>query len=222
MKCLVCGGQLDEEARFCHLCGKPIEAGAASKDPAKQKFVADRPAAETLADRIRGGISPADDPEEDFWEGGYSAKAMIGSWIGAAAISIALVVGVAMFASDEKIVGTIVLIAIGAMWGFLLLRFLYRKLSVQYELTSQRFIHKSGILTRTTDRIELIDIDDVSFRQGLIERFVGVGTITILSSDSSHPELLLRGIENVKVIAETIDDARRLERRRRGLHIEAI
>ena len=222
MKCPACGSKLDENSRFCHLCGEPIKAGAASKDPAKQKPVADRPAAETPADRIRGAISPADDPEDDCWEGGYSAKAMIGSWIGAAAISIALVVGVAMFASDKKVVWYIVLIAIGCMWTFLLFRLVYRKLNVQYELTSQRFIHRSGILARTTDRIELIDMDDVSFRQGLIERFVGVGTITILSSDSSHPKLLLRGIENVKFIAETIDDARRLERRRRGLHIEAI
>ena len=39
----------------------------------------------------------------------------------------------------------------------------YRKMGVYYELTTQRFIHKAGILKRTSDRLEVIDIDDVTF-----------------------------------------------------------
>ena len=68
----------------------------------------------------------------------------------------------------------------------------------------------------------LIDIDDVTFSQGLVQRMVGVGTIRIVSSDRSHPELFLYGIADVQEVAETLDDVRRKERRRRGLHIEAI
>ena len=79
-----------------------------------------------------------------------------------------------------------------------------------------------GILSRRTDRIELIDIDDVSYVQGIIQRVLGVGSIKISSSDRSHPELTMIGIDQVEKIADMIDDARRLERRRRGLHIEAI
>ena len=98
----------------------------------------------------------------------------------------------------------------------------YRKMSVHYHLTTQRFIHKSGILRRTADRLEVIDIDDVTYSQGLIERMVNVGSIRISSSDRTHPELVLIGIENVQVVSDTIDDVRRKERRRRGLHIEAV
>jgi hypothetical protein len=49
-----------------------------------------------------------------------------------------------------------------------------------------------------------------------------VGTIHISSSDRTHPELLLLGIDDVKRVADLIDDVRRKERRQRGLHIEAI
>jgi uncharacterized membrane protein YdbT with pleckstrin-like domain len=98
----------------------------------------------------------------------------------------------------------------------------YRKLTVKYQLTTQRFIHEKGLLKRVTDRIEVIDIDDVSVEQRLIERMVGVGTIKLISSDRSHPVLMLRGIEKVREVAATIDDLRRKERRRRGLHIESI
>ena len=64
----------------------------------------------------------------------------------------------------------------------------YRKLTCKYRLTSQRFIHESGLLKRVTDRIEVIDIDDVSFEQRIVERIVGVGTVKVKSSDRSHPE----------------------------------
>jgi len=121
-----------------------------------------------------------------------------------------------------------------------------RRFGVHYELTSQRFIHQTGILTRDTDRIEVIDIDDVSFTQGpvqrvfgvgritvtssdrshpllhMIGRVFGVGRITVTSSDRSHPLLHMIGIADVKSVAGLIDDVRRKERRRRSLHIEAI
>ena len=51
---------------------------------------------------------------------------------------------------------------------------------------------------------------------------LGVGTIMLLSSDVSDPQLTMRGIDQVKVIAKQIDDVRRQERRKRGLHIETV
>ena len=114
-------------------------------------------------------------------------------------------------------------LAISALlWGWFAILLAYRKLTVKYQLTTQRFIHEAGLLKRVTDRIEVIDIDDVTFEQRILERMVGVGTIKLVSSDRTHPVLLMRGIENVKQVASQIDDLRRKERRRRGLHIEAI
>jgi uncharacterized membrane protein YdbT with pleckstrin-like domain len=115
-----------------------------------------------------------------------------------------------------------VAIGIPVLWVFLIGMLAYKKVSVHYELTNQRFIHKAGILKRVTDRIEVIDIDDVRYEQGIVQRMLGVGTIRISSSDRSHPELVLSGIDEVARIADMIDDVRRKERRRRGLHIESI
>jgi hypothetical protein len=89
-------------------------------------------------------------------------------------------------------------------------------------LTTQRFIHESGILRRVNNRIEVLDIDDITFEQGLFERLTGVGTIRIMSHDRSDPDLVLRGIQNVPAVAKLMDDARLAERRRRGLHVEQI
>jgi hypothetical protein len=87
-------------------------------------------------------------------------------------------------------------------------------------LTSQRFVHQSGIIRRVTDRIEVIDFDDITFVQGIVDRMTNVGTISIVSGDPTDPRLVLQGIENVAHVAHLMDDARRAERRRRGLHID--
>jgi phage terminase Nu1 subunit (DNA packaging protein) len=109
-----------------------------------------------------------------------------------------------------------------AVWGALFLLLTYRKLLNFYQLTNQRFIHKEGILRQVSDRIEVIDMDDVTYEQTIIDRMLSVGTIRIASSDRSHPLLCLRGIDDVHRIADLIDDVRRKERRKRGLHIETI
>ena len=98
----------------------------------------------------------------------------------------------------------------------------YRRLSVKYRLTNQRLFHEAGILRRVTDRIEIIDVDDVTVEQGIVERMLGVGTIRVTSSDRTSPELHMPGIDHVKEVADTIDQARRAERQRRGLFIESV
>ena len=111
---------------------------------------------------------------------------------------------------------------VAVLWLVLIVQYLIERWSVSYALTTQRFVHQRGLLKRVINRIEVIDIDDVTVEQGFIERMFGVGTIKLLSSDTSDPTLVLRGIDDVKRVATLIDDARRDERRKRGLYMEAV
>ena len=54
-----------------------------------------------------------------------------------------------------------------------------------------------------------------------MDRWFDVGTIVVVSTDRTSPELRMRGIEHVKAVADLIDSTRRAERQRRGLHLEA-
>jgi len=98
----------------------------------------------------------------------------------------------------------------------------YRPMSINDRGSNQRLFNESGILRRRTDRIELIYIDDVATDQGILERVMGVGSIRITSTDRTHPVLVLQGIEGVREVAAQIDNGRRAERLRRGLHIETV
>lgn len=159
------------------------------------------------------------DAEQHLWQGGYSSRAMVGTWLLCLVLTVAAIVATVMV-PELPWVATVVAIAL--LWIIVGGVYAVRRLGVHYELTSQRIIHQTGLLSRRTDRIEVIDIDDVSFEQGMVQRMFGIGTIRIDSSDRSHPVLTMRGIANVREVAGLFDDTRRKERRRRSLHIESI
>lgn len=213
MNCPACGVAVAADATFCHRCGARVVdlegAGDARTDTPG--------GVEDLKQRVQAARASSD-VEEELWSGGYSPKAMFGSWIGATLLTVALIAGAVLI--PPIMLGAIV--AIPVLWILLAFIYLYRRLGIHYRLTSQRFFHEKGILRRVTNRIECIDMDDIAFEQGPIERMLGIGTIRIISSDASDPVLTLSGIDNLTEVAGKIDNARRQERRRRGLHIEAV
>ena len=232
MQCRDCGADSPADSVYCHKCGARLdqqaEAGGDGAthplDPPGESAGEKRASpADLAAGRLNrpSGRDAGDDSEGEMWVGGYSSLAMVGAWVLTGLASVAAVTAVALFFSNST-TWTVLLVALALVWIGEYLLYLYRRLSVKYRLTNHRFFHEEGILRRTTDRIEVIDMDDITYDQGLIERMVGVGTIKITSSDRTHPELLLRGIADVKEVAERLDSARRAERMSRGLHIEAI
>jgi hypothetical protein len=222
MQCPACGVEVVEQAVYCHKCGQRL-ASAGNGLP-RYSQPAEQPSsgpAEFLERDASARREVPSEPEEELWRGGYSSKAMLGAWVTCGFVSVALLV-VGIFWRPEATWWLILLALMILPWLYCLAVLGYRRLSVRYRLTTQRFIHESGILRRINDRIEVLDMDDITFEQGLLERLVGVGTIHIVSSDRTNPDLALPGIENVKTVSELFDDARRTERRLRGLHIEQI
>lgn len=185
-----------------------------SQTPARDAFLA--AAAAKMDDSKQPQV------ERSLWQGGYSPKAMYGTWAISAIVTVAAITLIALFAMDVPNIWPIAGAVLIFWWVVAIATFVYRRLSVHYELTTQRFVHQFGILVRRTDRIEVIDIDDVSYTQGIIQRMLGVGTIRLTGSDRTHPELVLSGIDKVPEVASLFDDVRRAERRRRSLHIESV
>jgi uncharacterized membrane protein YdbT with pleckstrin-like domain len=213
MRCPACGVDVVESAMFCHRCGETISPGKTSEEsPNPQEQF--RTAAESRKTATGG-------EERDLWAGAFSPRAMIGNWVltGIATLVaiIAWIVWMPPMVVWWALAGVVVVV-----WAYQVGVLMYRRMSQVYRLSTQRLIHESGLLRRTTDRIEVLDIDDITVEQGLVERMLGVGTIHISSSDRTHPDLRLRGIENVKEVATIFDNARLDERRRRSLHIEHI
>lgn len=208
---------------LCPNCTKDVPAGAAFCPQCGAKLSPPTAGPPTAADKLRAvqaASAAAADPEQTLWTGGYSAKAMYGSWLLAAAVTLAG--GVASIFIPWPPTWLVAIVVVGTLWLVLGVYYLKERLGVDYTLTTQRLMCRRGILNQVTDRTEVIDIDDVQFKQGIVERMFGVGTIKLLSSDTSDPTLTLRGIDDVRRVANLIDNARREERRKRGLYMESV
>ena len=222
MNCADCGESLLSNAQYCHVCGARREAPRIRRKRKRQQHRVDPSERSPRGSRVGTvGTDSWDDEEKLLWIGTFSAKGMINHWLVAIAASLLLPI-LAVSMNADQTLWLALMVAVGAIWAFMFGILIYRKLDVHYELTNQRLIHEFGILNRETNRIEVIDVDDVAFRQSILERFVGSGTIEIMSSDQSDPIIELFGIDDVYHLAELIDSARRKERIRRGIHIEAV
>lgn len=216
--CPRCGIELIEHARFCHDCGQRLD-----ETKSKRAF-RDENKLDSQVEANRQRIQQRrhlDDEERILWDGTFSAKGMVNWWLVAVLLSVALPIGASIAQVDRSIwllLGGALVLGWLCLFGWLVIQ----QLGVHYELTDQRLIHREGIIYRVTSRVEVIDVDDVTIEQGIVERLLDVGTIQLHSSDRSDPFLRMEGIDRVHDVALLIDDARRAERIRRGLHIETV
>ncbi|MGA0872011.1 MAG: PH domain-containing protein [Phycisphaerales bacterium] len=96
-------------------------------------------------------------------------------------------------------------------WKWLVLKL------VRYELTQERIRVRSGVFTRHLEEIEIYRVKDTELSIPLWQRLVGIGTLRVISSDHTNPNLPLRGIADPESVRERIRAACEAVRRARGV-----
>lgn len=95
-----------------------------------------------------------------------------------------------------------------AIWKFLELR------ATDFTLTSQRIKLEAGVLSKTYDQVELYRVKDTVLTRTLLQRMLGLGSIKMITSDPSQPELVFPSIpdsENVReLVRQNVERMRRL------------
>jgi hypothetical protein len=86
-----------------------------------------------------------------------------------------------------------------------------------YTITTERIKIIKGLLGRGIENFELVRIQDIDYSQGLTERMLGIGDITIRGSDESNPKIELRNIHDPEQIYELLRKAWLEARKRHGL-----
>jgi membrane protein YdbS with pleckstrin-like domain len=89
--------------------------------------------------------------------------------------------------------------------------------TTRYRITNYRIDFERGILKKRIDTLELWHVDDISFEQGLMDRMMNVGSITILSGDRTTPRLDLHGIPNPRQIFDSLRQRVITVKRQRGV-----
>jgi uncharacterized membrane protein YdbT with pleckstrin-like domain len=85
-----------------------------------------------------------------------------------------------------------------AMWKWLVVR------SIRYELTTERLRMRHGVLNKEHEELELYRVRDYRVEQPLHLRLFSLGNLIVTSSDTSHPNVVLRAIRNSEHVREQL------------------
>ena len=158
------------------------------------------------------GVSPHDisapregDPEKVYYEGSPLVRGNIGSlflFFLLAAIFIAIPIAYRVLQHEWLHLGiTVACVVIGII---LLVAPMVWARSVRYRISNYRIDYERGLLGKTIDTTELWHVEDIRFHQSLIERLLGVGTITVFASDETTPSFPLRGLPKPREIFDAL------------------
>ena len=74
----------------------------------------------------------------------------------------------------------------------------------RYSLSEDRLFVSEGFLNIKDDEILLYRVRDIDTRRSLWQRIFGVGTVTVVSSDKTMPNLVLKNIKDPVMVKELI------------------
>jgi membrane protein YdbS with pleckstrin-like domain len=161
---------------------------------------------------------PADDKEEIYFHGSPLLRGEMGKTILFGLIGLLLIAAPFIYwaVRDEWlpwwVTGLLILIGLGVMLlPVLIIR------STRYRVSNYRIDYERGIFTRRIDTIELWHVNDISFKQGFIDRILGVGDITIMSDDRTNPQLTLNGVPNPRPLFDQLKQRIIAVKRQRGV-----
>ena len=161
---------------------------------------------------------PADDTEQIYYEGSPMLRAEIGRgilWILLGAIVIAAPIVLSVL-EHHRLPWWVYLAAVIVGLVIFLIPWLRVK-SVRYRISNYRIDFERGLIGRSIDTLELWHVEDVSFYQSVLDRILGVGSITVLSHDDTTPKLVLRGLPNPRPLFDSIKQRIIAVKRQRGV-----
>ena len=74
----------------------------------------------------------------------------------------------------------------------------------RYSLSDDRLFVSEGFLTIKDDEILLYRVRDIDTSRSLWQRLFGVGTVTVMSSDKTMPNLVLKNIKDPVMVKEML------------------
>ena len=102
-----------------------------------------------------------------------------------------------------------------AMSLVLAYRFIYLKRMV-YRITDEQLIYEHGVITRSSDYVELYRVVDFAERSNLLQQLCGLKTVSVHSGDRTTPRLDIIGVDMGNDLVPVI--RRRVNKRRKGIY----
>jgi hypothetical protein len=105
--------------------------------------------------------------------------------------------------------------------ALILLIKMVRLKATRYEVSADRIEWSRGILDRKVDNIDMFRVIDLKLRRNLLDYIVGIGTVTIMTTDKSDPEFAFEKVRNSRGLYNSIKKASLdADRRSSVVHLE--
>jgi len=175
----------------------------------------------------KGEEAPGVEAENAIWEARYSMK----NFIGRLTVRIVLTLGwialliYTLWSENTSSIAplTIVLgIALGIVWVALLYRIIRARYGHFYRLTNRRLFVSTGLLRRRCDQMELLHVKDVFIRQTLLERWLSLGTVVVVSKEAELPTFYLAGVNDPEKVMDLVWHCARSEREGTAVQIDNV
>ena len=90
-----------------------------------------------------------------------------------------------------------------------------------YEVSADRIEWSRGLLDRSVDNLDMFRIIDLRMRRSLLDCIVGIGTVTVITTDKTDPEFTFEKIRNPRRLYDVIKKASLdADRRNNAVHLE--
>ncbi|MFH1417550.1 MAG: PH domain-containing protein [Planctomycetota bacterium] len=201
MNCSKCDRPIEDDSQYCRHCGTAVAPQPDEKEAGSELRKAAAPSGDA-----QHGPDVYRDPkhERQVWQGRPAWRSFWGFWMLWLVVSaICLVVSYKWVGAESWLFKTVLLLVAGAGVGILVGELLW-VLGRRYRLTTQRLFVYRGILTRVTDQMELMRVDDVRLRQGIIDRIVNTGDIEVLGTDETDEDVTLESVGAPAEVAESL------------------
>jgi uncharacterized membrane protein YdbT with pleckstrin-like domain len=188
ISCPDCNRDVSTLATSCPHCGRPSPAGLTPMP----------------------GVAPSAAQEKTLWHGTPSPTLLMGHVFGIVVVLVALPLLIGFFSSSMpepdgfRTVGYVITAGILLVQAVAFLIAWMRLRSTMYTITNQRVLIEQGVFTKSVDEIDLRYVDDSQFVQTFVDRVLGIGNVTLISSDKTSPRYVLRSIKDPRAVREII------------------
>lgn len=160
---------------------------------------------------------PPEDNEEVYYEGSPSLKGEVGSLIVYGAIALVILIagfwgGIATGGLGFLMLPLALLLAAGVVAYPVVMNKTKR-----FKITNYRIDYERGVLRKRIDTLELWHVEDIKFDQRIWERFLKVGTLTVVSHDDTNPNLEMRGLPDPRKLFDVLKQRVISVKRQRGV-----
>jgi hypothetical protein len=191
VNCPDCGREVSTLAPACPHCGRPSPGLSAPAGP----------------------VAAAPLQENTVWRGSPSWLVLIGR-VAIIVLALIIIPFMARWAAsktpDLDTAGRIIKIGwlltlIVLVWQIIVFFIALARLqSTVYTITNQRVMIEQGIFSKSLSEIDLRYIDETEFFQSFGDRLLGIGDVTLISSDKAFPNTVLRNIKDPRGVRELL------------------